>query len=139
MAHAKRLIRTDTIVVPDPPDAKVTKDKEPSAEVPKKKDINIKPTAVAANTAAPSPTGDEFEALFADLLRLRKQSGLAALAALANDVSDPFLQSGLCLIAAGLPPAELERALDGAMARQAEQYLDQLTRMRARLLALAQS
>ena len=32
---------------------------------------------------------------------------------------------------------ELERALDGALARQAETYLDQLTRMRTRLLALA--
>jgi flagellar motor component MotA len=70
-------------------------------------------------------------------MRLRQQSGVAALAALASDVPDPFLKSGLCLVAAGLPAQDLERALDSALARQAEAYLDQLAQMRTRLLALA--
>lgn len=140
MANVKRLIRTDAIVVPEPPAAPVTpvtKANE-SKHSATKTASNIKTATPDVATAISSPTGDEFETLFADLLRLRKQSGVAALAALANDVADPFLQSGLCLIAAGLPAADLERALDSALARQAENYLDQLTRMRARLLALAQ-
>jgi flagellar motor component MotA len=78
-----------------------------------------------------------LDELFDDLVRLRDQSGTAALAPLVSEVSDPFLRSGLSLVAAGLPLVELERALDSAMAKQAEAYLDQLMRMRMRLVALA--
>ncbi len=78
-----------------------------------------------------------LDALFDDLVRLRDQSGIAALAPLADEVSDPFLRHGLGLVAAGLCAEDLERALDSALAKQAEAYLDQLMRMRMRLVALA--
>lgn len=87
--------------------------------------------------AAPPPADDGLDALFADLMRLRQQAGVAALLPLAAEVPEPFLKEGLGLVATGLSAAELERALDGALARQVEVYLDHLTGMRARLLALA--
>ncbi len=135
MANAKRLLRDGDIVLPEPPPkpASVT----PSTHG-KTAPINASiPAAAATSPSASAPASDDLDAMFANLLRLRQQSGVTALAALANDVPDPFLKSGLCLIAAGLPTADLERALDGALARQAESYLDQLSRMRAQLLALA--
>jgi hypothetical protein len=97
------------------------------------------PAASAAPAKPSAPAADDhgLDALFADLTRLRNQSGAAALAPLAADVPDPFLRTGLCLVAAGMPAADLERALDAALARQVESYLDGLERMRARLLALA--
>ena len=134
MANAKRLLRDGDIVLPEAPPAKA-----PSATSPAKPiaaPINA-PTASANAAVTPAPAGDELDILFVDLMRLRQQSGVAALAALASDVPDPFLKSGLCLVAAGLPAQDLERALDGALARQAETYLDQLAQMRTRLLALA--
>ncbi len=134
MANAKRLLRDGDIVLPEAPPAK-----PPGATSPAKSitaPINA-PTASANATVTPAPAGDGLDVLFADLMRLRQQSGVAALAALASDVPDPFLKSGLCLVAAGLPAQDLERALDGALARQAETYLDQLAQMRTRLLALA--
>jgi hypothetical protein len=134
LLNAKRLLRDGDIVLPEAPTAK-----PPSATSPAKPiaaPINA-PTASANSAATPAPAGDGLDVLFVDLMRLRQQSGVAALAALASDVPDPFLKSGLCLVAAGLPTADLERALDGALARQAETYLDQLAQMRTRLLALA--
>jgi hypothetical protein len=111
------------------------------------------PTAPAGRRAAPAATArtagqpgeapaggdadDRLDALFADLARLRDQSGAAALAPLAAEVGDPFLARGLLLVAQGLPAAELEGALNSALASQAKDYLDQLTRMRALLIALA--
>jgi FliG C-terminal domain len=134
MANAKRLSRDGDIVLPEAPPAK-----PPGATSPAKSNtapINA-PTASANAAVTPTPAGDGLDVLFVDLMRLRQQSGVAALAALASDVPDPFLKSGLCLVAAGLPAQDLERALDGALARQAEAYLDQLAQMRTRLLALA--
>ncbi len=141
MANAKRLLRDGDIVLPEAPLAK-----PPSATTPTNHSTKSANTPVSAPTSAtahslsatmPAPVGDGLDVLFADLMRLRQQSGVAALAALASDVPDPFLKSGLCLVAAGLPAQDLERALDGALARQAETYLDQLAQMRTRLLALA--
>ena len=87
------------------------------------------------NAAALGDPG--LDAIFADLQRLRNQSGVTALAQLAKEVPDPFLKSGLCLIAAGLPLADLERTLDSALARHAQTYIDTLIEMRGRLLELA--
>jgi hypothetical protein len=95
------------------------------------------PAGTAEDGPARSEVDNRLDALFEDLARLRDQSGTAALAGLANEVGDPFLRSGLNLVAAGLAIAELERALDSALAKQAEAYLDQLMRMRMRLVALA--
>jgi hypothetical protein len=142
MASAKRLLRDGDIVLPEPPPVKPAASPGSSMASAAKAAPVGAPAATPAAAApavptAPAPTGDGLDVLFADLMRLRNQSGVASLATLANDVPDPFLKSGLCLVAAGLPVPDLERALDGALARQAEAYLDQLTRMRARLLALA--
>jgi hypothetical protein len=95
------------------------------------------PAGLAEEAPPASVADDRLDALFDDLVRLRDQSGLAALAPLANEVKDPFLRSGLGLVSSGLTIAELERALDSALAKQAEAYLDQLMRMRVRLVALA--
>ena len=104
------------------------------------------PPAAAATASAPAhprpaPTasaGDtRLDGLFDDLARLRDQSGVAALAPLADEVSDAFLRSGLALVARGLPTPELERALDSELAKHAEAYLNQLMGMRIRLVALA--
>lgn len=142
MANAKRLLRDGDIVLPDPAPAKPA---AAAVSAPSPTTVTVAPASAPTNTAAavspaaaaPAIVGDGLGPLFADLLRLRQQSGVAALAVLASDVTDPFLKSGLCLVAADLPAPELERALDGALARQAEIYLDQLTRIRAQLLAIA--
>jgi hypothetical protein len=97
----------------------------------------VRSAAGAQDEPAQSEADGRLDELFDDLVRLRDQSGTAALAPLANEVSDPFLRRGLSLVAAGLPVAELERALDSELAKQAEAYLDQLMRMRIRLVALA--
>lgn len=146
MANVKRLLRDGDIVLPDPP-AKLVADAVPIPTAASGKAAPVSAAlaapAVAASAATPTaaiasaPSGDGLDALFTDLMRLRNQSGVTGLAVLANDVPDPFLKSGLCLVAAGLPMPDLERALDGALARQAETYLDSLTRMRNGLLALA--
>jgi flagellar motor component MotA len=96
-----------------------------------------RPAGKDADAPAHREEDHRLDALFDDLERLRDQSGTAALAPLAMEVSDPFLCRGLSLVAAGLPVADLERALDSAMAKQAEDYLDQLMRMRKRLVDLA--
>lgn len=100
-------------------------------------DMPASAPAAPAVPARPADADEGLDGLFADLARLRDQAGAAALAPLAADVADPFLKSGLCLVAAGMPAAELERALDVVLARQAEAYIDHLTGLRARLLALA--
>jgi len=141
MTSAKRLLRDGDIVLPEPAPVKQVVAPSPGSTAAKATPVStlVAAPAAAAPTAPPAsaPTGDGLDALFADLMRLRNQSGVAGLAALANDVPDAFLKSGLCLVAAGLPAPDLERALDGALAHQAEAYLDQLAQMRARLLALA--
>lgn len=140
MANAKRLLRDGDIVLPEPAP---TKPAIAAVSAPSLTRSTVSPTSAPTNTtAAASPAasalvGDGLGPLFADVMRLRQQSGVAALAVLASDVADPFLKSGLCLVAADLPAPDLERALDGALARQAEIYLDQLTRIRAQLLAIA--
>ncbi len=140
MAHAKRLLRDGDIELAEPPAkqlAPAASSAPTVAATSKAAPVTAPAIASSVTPLAPTATDDGLDAMFADLLRLRKQSGVAALAALASDVPDPFLKSGLCLVAAGLPAADLERALDGALARQSAVYLDQLSRMRAQLLALA--
>ena len=95
-------------------------------------------TVVSAHAVGPAATPDgDIDALFAELKRLRAHTGLDALSTLATEVSDPFLRTGLSLVASGIPIAELERQLDQALARQATAYLDQLKLMRIRLIDLA--
>src|SRR5271154_4641710 len=86
-----------------PPAAPATRAATPKAATP--------PPGLVGDAPARNEVDDRLDALFDDLARLRDQSGLSALAPLADEVSDPFLRSGLSLVAGGLPLADLERAL----------------------------
>ena len=95
------------------------------------------PVAETAAVKHPGIPDGQLDGLFIDLLRLRRESGVAVLAQLAGEVPEPFLESGLRLVAADLPAVELERGLDLAIARQIEAHLDYLSGLRARLIGLA--
>ena len=131
MATARQLLRDGTITLPAPEPVAAT------VSTPAPVSLPVSVEKAAEKITAPRASATHLDELFADLLRLRNQAGVAALAQLATETSDPFLKSGLCLVAAGLPAADLERTLDGALARHVETYLDSLTDLRARLLALA--